>query len=224
MKILKPLSAQMSDTFLTAALISLSGGLQDAYTYLQRGQVYANAQTGNIILLSQHVIAGEWQLTIRYLVPLLAFALGVAASEITRQKSRDDKRIHWRQLVVLAEIIILFCVGFIPNSFDLLANALVSFACAMQVQAFRKVNGHIFASTMCIGNIRSCVESFCDYFLTKERALFRKGVIYLRIIFMFALGAGIGGLCVPHLGIKTVWLSCALLSLSFGLMFIKKEE
>ena len=35
------------------ALLTLSGGLQDAYTYLRRGKVFANAQTGNIVLLGQ---------------------------------------------------------------------------------------------------------------------------------------------------------------------------
>ena len=42
---------QMSDSFLMSAFIILSGGLQDAYTYLCRGKVFANAQTGNIVLL-----------------------------------------------------------------------------------------------------------------------------------------------------------------------------
>ncbi|MFR8333575.1 MAG: YoaK family protein [Oscillospiraceae bacterium] len=42
---------QMSESFLTAVFLSLSGGLQDAYTYLFRGKVFANAQTGNIVLL-----------------------------------------------------------------------------------------------------------------------------------------------------------------------------
>lgn len=53
------------------------------------------------------------------------------------------------------------CRGIFPNEMDLLANAMVSFACAMQVQAFRKVNGYAFASTMCIGNLRSGMESLC---------------------------------------------------------------
>ena len=42
----------MSESFLTAAFLSISGGLQDAYTYMCRGKVFANAQTGNIVLLS----------------------------------------------------------------------------------------------------------------------------------------------------------------------------
>ena len=38
---------QMSEAFCTAMFLSLSGGLQDVYTYLFRGKVFANAQTGN---------------------------------------------------------------------------------------------------------------------------------------------------------------------------------
>ena len=47
---------QMSESLLTASFIILSGGLQDAYTYLCRGKVFANAQTGNIVLCSAYQI------------------------------------------------------------------------------------------------------------------------------------------------------------------------
>ena len=56
---------QMSESFLTAALLSISGGLQDVYTYIARGHVFANAQTGNIVLLSQ-TITGTALFTILY--------------------------------------------------------------------------------------------------------------------------------------------------------------
>ena len=51
---------QMSESLMTAAFIILSGGLQDAYTYLCRGKVFANAQTGNIVLLSVNLIDGKF--------------------------------------------------------------------------------------------------------------------------------------------------------------------
>ena len=47
---------QMSDTFRAAVCVILSGGFQDAYTYTCRGGVFANAQTGNIVLMSQHLM------------------------------------------------------------------------------------------------------------------------------------------------------------------------
>ena len=35
----------MSESFLIAGILSISGGLQDAYTYMYRGKVFANAQS-----------------------------------------------------------------------------------------------------------------------------------------------------------------------------------
>ena len=183
----------MSESFLTAVFLSLSGGLQDAYTYLFRGKVFANAQPGNIVLLSSNIMDGQWDRVLHYLVPLCAFALGVLVAEKMRESFCNMQRLHWRQLVVLGEVLLLFIVGFLPQEQNLLANAIVSFSCAMQVQAFRKVNGYAFASTMCIGNIRSGMESLCVYGKTKDKEKLYKAGHYLGIIGMFAVGAAVGG-------------------------------
>ena len=145
---------QMSEAFRTVMFLSASGGLQDAYTYIGRGKVFANAQTGNIVLMSQAAFDGDLARVLHYLVPLLSFALGVAVAEAIHIRYREAKRLHWRQLVLVVEILLLFGVGFLPNTLDLAANALVSFACAMQVQAFRKVHSYPFASTMCTALLR----------------------------------------------------------------------
>ncbi len=216
---------QMSESFLTAAFLSVSGGLQDAYTYILRGNVFANAQTGNIVLLSQSIVEKSWIHAIHYITPLVFFALGISAAEFTRMKYQKIQRLHWRQLILAVEICLLFIVGFLPvtDSWNIIANAVVSFSCAMQVQTFRKVNGYAFASTMCIGNIRSTMESLCAYEKTHDKKPLHKAICYLGIILMFALGAGIGAFFISSLGVRVIWLSCALLFIGFILMFIKEE-
>ena len=102
---------QRSESFAAAALLALSGGLLDAYTYLCRGGVFANAQTGNIVLLSTNIMDGRWDKVLHYLVPLCAFALGVLAAEKMREHFQAMQRLHWRQLVVLGEVLLLFLVG-----------------------------------------------------------------------------------------------------------------
>ena len=97
----------MSETFLIAGILSISGGLQDAYTYMYRGKVFANAQTGNIVLLAQNLVDRNWSVALRYFSPLLFFALGVAAAECIHMRYQKAQRIHWRQLVLLAEIVLL---------------------------------------------------------------------------------------------------------------------
>ena len=214
---------QMSESFLTAVFLSLSGGLQDAYTYLFRGRVFANAQTGNIVLLSANIMDGKWDKAVHYLVPLTAFALGVLAAEKMRERFREMQKLHWRQLVVLGEVALLTVVGFLPQTQNLLANAIVSFACAMQVQAFRKVDGYAFASTMCIGDLRSGVEALCIWRKTHEPQAKDRMLRYFGIILLFAAGAGIGSRSAAQLGGRAIWISCGLLLVSFTLMFIRED-
>ena len=214
---------QMSEAFCTAMFLSLSGGLQDVYTYLFRGKVFANAQTGNIVLMAVHAFAGEWGRVLHYLVPLCFFALGVFAAELMHQKLQNLQRLHWRQLVVLCEIVMLFVVGFFPQEWNLMANALVSFACAMQVQTFRKVNGYAFASTMCIGNMRNGTEALCAYFHTREPEALRNALTYFGVIGLFALGAGLGALLSGAFSVRGIWVSCGLLAVSFLVMFVHTE-
>lgn len=214
---------QMSESFLTAVFLSLSGGLQDAYTYLFRGKVFANAQTGNIVLLSAHIMDGQWGMVLHYFIPLCAFAFGVLVAERMRERFRSMQRLHWRQLVVLGEILLLLIVGFLPESCNLLANAIVSFSCAMQVQAFRKVDGYAFASTMCIGDLRSGVEAFCIWSKTHESHAKDRMLRYFGIILLFALGAGIGSVSAGRIGAHAIWISCLLLLAAFALMFIRED-
>ena len=194
---------QMSESFLTAVFLSLSGGLQDAYTYLFRGKVFANAQTGNIVLLSANLMDGNWERVLHYLVPLCAFALGVLTAEKMQERFREMRTLHWRQ--------------------NLLANAIVSFACAMQVQAFRKVNGYAFASTMCIGDLRSGVEALCIWCRTHEPRAMDRMLRYFGIILLFAIGAGIGSRSTALLGGRAIWFCCGFLLVSFALMFIRED-
>ncbi len=214
----------MSDTFRTALFIILSGGFQDAYTYCCRGEVFANAQTGNIVLMSSALFVRDWATVYKYIIPVISFMVGTAAAELIHMRFKLCEKIHWRQIILAIEIILLFLVGFLPHGIDSLANALVSFVCAMQVQTFHKVRGHTYASTMCIGNMRSGVEALCAYFHVHDKEILKKALTYFSVIAVFAVGAGVGTLVTQHIGDRAIWTCCILLFISFGMMFVSERE
>ena len=213
---------QTSETFVLSAILAMSGGFQDAYTYNVRKEVFSNAQTGNIVLMSQHIMMGELMKGLSYLFPVVAFALGVLVAERIGHRYKGAKRIHWRQIIVAIEIVVLFVVGFIPERYDMLATMLVSFSCSMQVQAFRKVNGFAYASTMCIGNLRSGTDALSVFVRERKKEQLFKALHYFGIIFFFALGAGIGGNLSETFGIHTIWVSSVILMVSMVLMWYEK--
>ena len=129
---------QVSETVRLGLLLALSGGLMDAYSYLFRGEVFANAQTGNILLFSVNLSQGNWGMVKEYGCPVLAFGAGIALAFLIRQHFQRRKiRLHWRQIGVLIEIGVLIFVAFQPQTRNLLANSLTSLACGFQVEAFR---------------------------------------------------------------------------------------
>ena len=213
---------QISESFRLSALLSFSGGLQDAYTYNVRGNVFANAQTGNVVLMSQNFMCGEWLHGLYYLCPLVSFSLGVFIAERIESRYKNSKKLHWRQIILFIEIAVLAMVGLLPDFLDTVANMLVSFSCAMQVQAFRKVRGYGYASTMCIGNLRSGTESLSQYLRSGERESIHKALHFFGIILIFAIGAGTGGVLSGVFGIRTIWISVAILFAVTALML--REE
>lgn len=219
-----PTGNQMSDSQLVMLFLTVSGGLQDAYTYWMREEVFANAQTGNIVLMAGYLFNGEWTKAIRYLIPVVAFAFGVLASDQLCGRCRQMRWLHWRQVIVAAEAILLFISGLLPASANYLANAMVSFSCAMQVQSFRQVNGCAYASTMCIGNLRSGMAALSTWLRTGDPVMLSKAGQYFRVIVCFALGGGIGTILSVRLGLYTIWVSSVLLMVCFCLMFRGRKQ
>lgn len=217
-----PTRRQVSDTILLTAFLAFSGGFQDAYTYIVRDHVFANAQTGNIVLMATKFLAGDVRGGARYLFPLFAFASGIFAAEQLEAKFKYARRLHWRQGILLLEIVLLGIVGFLDKNWNLQANMLVSFACAMQVQSFRKVNGNAYASTMCIGNLRSGTAAVSSYLRSRKKEALDRALYYFGVIFIFGLGAGVGGNLSPIFGIKAI-LFCPFF-LIVGVVLMIAEE
>lgn len=208
----------MSEAFIVSVFLALGGGFQDAYTYMVRDHVFANAQTGNVVLMSTHLFGGEWEAALRYLLPLLAFVAGVLVAEQVQHRFKYAVRIHWRQGILAAEIVILGLVGLMPLPMNLAANMLVSFSCAMQVQSFRKVGGNAYASTMCIGNIRSGTEALSHWARTRDAGELRRAGYYFGVILAFAVGAGAGGRLSVLWGVPTIWIADVFLLVALLLM------
>ena len=212
---------QVSESVLLAVILTVSGGFMDAYSYLCRGEVFANAQTGNILLLGVNMFEGKWEQAVQYLCPIAAFSVGIGAAVMARYFFKEKNTIHWRQITVLMEAAVLFAVSLMPREYNLLANSLTSLACGAQVESFRKINGNPAATTMCIGNLRTATQSLCDAALKGDTGLLKKGLMFYCFIIIFVAGAVTGSFFVGIWAQKAILISSALMLAAFLMMFIQ---
>lgn len=209
----------MEESVSTIIMITLSGGFQDAYSYFARGKVFSNAQTGNIVLMASHLADGDFAGMFRYLIPLAFFSLGVFVAEQIEGHDHPGKNLHWRQKILLCEAGLMFLSVLLPSELNILVTSMLSFACAMQVQTFRKWNGNVYASTMCIGNMRNSMAALSSYFRSHDLHDRSVAFWYFSVNVIFFFGAGIGYLCVEAFGLYAIGISGIMLLIGAACMW-----
>lgn len=213
---------QESESLELAILLALAGGTMDAYSYLVRDHVFANAQTGNMLLFGVNLAEGNWPMCLHYAASVACFAAGIALAHTIKLRA-TERHLHWRQLSLIIEAAILVGVAFVPEGKNLLANGLTSLACGIQVQSFRKFHGRALATTMCIGNLRGGTQSLVTFAHTGERDLLEDGLMCYFVIVCFVLGAVLGNWLIPLAGLRTILFAPACLAVAFCVLFIDRE-
>ena len=71
---------------------------------------------------------------------------------------------------------------------------------------------------MCIGNLRSGMESLSIYCNTKNKDAIIDALHYFGVILTFGIGAGIGGVLSSAYGVQAIWASPLLLIIAFTVM------
>jgi len=209
----------MSEALPLGLLLALTGGILDAYTYLNRGAVFATAETGNLVLLGVNLAMGHWLKVIYYLLPISSYAAGLLVTLAFHRRS-DKLFFHWRQFVVLTECLVVLLATIIPQGdLDPLVNCMIAFISAMQVQTFRKFRGCACATTMCTGNLRSGVEALYFHLADKEPGSLDRAKVYFGLIAFFVTGAVISSLLAPLFAGRAILVAVLPLTASFLLMF-----
>ena len=209
----------MSEALPLGLLLALTGGILDAYTYLNRGAVFATAETGNLVLLGVNLAMGHWLKVIYYLLPISSYAAGLLVTLAFHRRS-DKLFFHWRQFVVLTECLVVLLATIIPQGdLDPLVNCMIAFISAMQVQTFRKFRGCACATTMCTGNLRSGVEALYFHLADKEPGSLDRAKVYFGLIAFFVTGAVISSLLAPLFAGRAILVAILPLAASFVLMF-----
>ena len=132
---------------------------------------------------------------------------------------------QWRQIVVLAEILVVAVAAFIPQGeLDIIANSSIAFVCSMQVESFRKVNGNAYATTMCTGNLRSGMEHIHKMLFQNNRESRKAALEYFGIIASFIFGAMVGVWTADRWQGRAALVCCGFLVAVFAIMFVREEK
>ena len=219
------MAVETTTTLRFAMLLTLANGFLDAYTFIVRGGVFANVQTGNVVLFAIDMHHRDWGNSLAHLWPILAFFVGVLVSSHI-QSGRVDKFVsHPLRWTMGIQAVAFAIVGFVPTSVpNSVVTIPISFLAAMQFTLFRNIGDLTYIAVATTGNLMRFVEAGYSRFVDKDdtaRLAFR---VYGTLICTFAGGAIVGAVSSEQWGIRAVWLPAAFLAVTLVLFIIDERE
>jgi len=196
-----------------STLLAVVGGFLDAFTYVGHGHVFANAMTGNVVLLGIYGIAHSWQQSFRHLPPIIAFLMGIClARAILLPRLRAFFRYPYLS-VVSVELAGFAIISLLPEKTpDFWITTSIAFVASMQVETFRVVNGRNYNSTFTTGNLRSFSEGVFDWIFRNNLEDARSKSFDFGVICVgFFGGAIMGGFATSRYHNLALWIDFVLL-------------
>jgi uncharacterized membrane protein YoaK (UPF0700 family) len=180
-------------------LLAAVGGFLDAFTFI-RFAVFANAQTGNVVLLAVNASAGHWHAALARLAPIGAFVVGVLFVEALARPGA--RRLLRRPLPIVlgVEIVGLLIVSTLPSATpEWVITVSVSFVAAIQFSTFRMMAGQVYATVLTSGNLRSAAVHLHHWLIDRDVEARGNAARFGKVIAAFAIGALFGGLITPRI-------------------------
>lgn len=184
-------------------------GFFGAYTYLLRGNVFCNAQTGNVVLMGMALGARKWSEALYYLIPISAYLMGAFVSELLPNPIKHRLPIRWDTLLIAIEMLVVLGLGFVPESAPVqISQVAINFIASMQYNTFRQAEGVPMATTFATNHIRQIgvgLAKEVKHLHTKNRSHREKLLQHFEMLMFFLIGAVVGTvLCNIFVG-KAIW-------------------
>ncbi|MFT4073907.1 MAG: YoaK family protein [Asticcacaulis sp.] len=206
-------------TLPVAALLIMAAGMLDAFTYVGYDGVFANAMTGNIVLLVVRLAKGEIAGSLPFAAPIIAYICGVAVAQVLKEKPLRALLPSPARFSLGLEIAFLIVVAFLPKSVpNMLVVTGIAFVAALQATAFTRLNEFAYTSVTTSANLRHFASATIAWLVYgKGRESRRESLFFLCLCVCFIGGALLGAIATLHWGHAAVWLPVGLLSAAFAL-------
>lgn len=213
-------------------LIAIAGFF-GAYTFLLRGNVFCNAQTGNVVLLGMALGEAKWRRAAYYLIPISAYMAGAFLSELLPNPVKHHLKIRWDTLLILIEMLVVLWLGFIPDSAPVqISQVAINFIASMQYNTFRQAEGTPMATTFATNHIRQVGVGLAKevrHIHEKDRSYRKKWEKHFGMLICFLLGVIAGTILCHLLGGYAIWITLlpflvVLVDFLYADLHEKKEE
>ena len=207
------LSSTTANSLRLAILLTLANGSLDAYTFIARGNTFANVQTANVIFVGIGIFGTIGP-------PCLRSYTRSSRSASERWWPSTSSRVARPRLggyplawVMALQACVLFGIGFVPSSVPHgFVTVPIAFLAGTEIGLFRSVGDLGYLPVATTGNSLRLVETGYSALVDGNGESWRAFSVYGGLILSFGTGALIGALLTHAFDVRAIWVSAALIA------------
>jgi uncharacterized membrane protein YoaK (UPF0700 family) len=201
-------------------LLVAVGGFLDAYSYVN-ANVFAGAQTGNLVQLTIHLAERDWQEALGSLVPIVAFAIGSSVGGSFDLESVQRVIRNPARAALLLEIALLALVA-APRvgGSGIPMTIVLAFVAGLQMAVFSTVYDWSFSTTVTTSNITKWMSSIVAMIEGRDDSAARDAAAFTGIILAFAVGGIAAAVAISRVGTSAILIAACILLLALAWLVI----
>lgn len=200
--------------------VSVIGGFWGGYTIFNHLDIFANAQTGNLIKLVLSVCCLQLDAVLYLLSYFGLYILGNAFYAVARKKLGISMKIVSFAVSALA-IALVGILNFTSNSF--LVVMPIFFAAPVQWNAFKTAGKNSSSTIFSSNNVRQAVILLTNYIMNRNRKDLKNARFYWATLLFFHIGVAASCLLSLAVGVHSIWFCFIPLGVAVALYYRYQE-
>lgn len=184
--------------------VSVIGGFWGGYTIFNHCDIFANAQTGNLIKLVIGLCTLQLE-SVAYMAAYFAiYIAGNAFYAVARKKLKISMKIV-SFIISAAGIILTGLLCFTGSSYIIVMP--LFFIAPVQWNAFKTAGKNSSSTIFSSNNVRQAVILLTNYIMNRNKRDFKNARFYWATLLCFHIGVAAGCLLSLAFGIHSIWFS-----------------
>lgn len=197
------------------------GGFLGAYALLSRCDMFANAQTTNMISIAMGIVGRNPLAVLSRLGALLIYIFGIMITVLLPKVWKIS--LHYVAVAVDAAVVII--LGFMPENMNpVIALYPVFLAAAIQWNSFPEVSGYSCSTIFSTNNLRQFTVASTQYFCDRDKAHANKARCYGGTLLFYHLGVVFSYFAYRFLALQGVWLGLLPVLLAASMVIYENSD
>lgn len=175
-----------------ASVLTFISGYINAFTFVTQNGRFAGIQSGNLLSLAYYFSLGNRVEAFNFFIPIFFFVLGQWFTYQIEIRYKETK-LGWHFISSLWMTCLLIVDTFLtPFISAQVTIAILAFVSSMQIETFKRLQGHPYANVMMTGNVKNAAYLWYKGIKEKDPLLQKKGKNIFLTILSFMIGVVLG--------------------------------